>query len=177
MTEVFDKIYRDPKHIFLIGFMGTGKSTVAKELQYRSGKPEIDTDAWIEEREGRSIRDMFEAEGEEYFRDQETAMLDELGLQKSSVVSCGGGMVLRELNIRKMRALGRIVLLTAAPETVYDRVKASTDRPLLQDQMNVDHIREMMEMRMPFYERAADICVVTDNRMICDIAREILDRI
>ena len=177
MTEVFDKIYRDPKHIFLIGFMGTGKSTVAKELQYRSGKPEIDTDAWIEEQEGRSIRDMFEAEGEEYFRDRETAMLDELGLQKSSVVSCGGGMVLRELNIRKMRALGRVVLLTAAPETVYDRVKASTDRPLLQDQMNVDHIREMMEVRMPFYERAADICVVTDNRMICDIAREILDRI
>lgn len=177
MKEVFDKIYSGAKHIFLIGFMGTGKSTVAKELQYRSGKPEIDTDAWIEEQEGRSIKDMFEAEGEEYFRDRETAMLDELGLLKSSVISCGGGMVLRELNVRKMRALGRIVLLTAAPETIYDRVRANTCRPLLQDHMNVDYIREMLERRMPSYERAADLCVVTDNRMICDIAREILDRI
>ena len=164
-------------NIVLIGFMGTGKSTVSEYLSARFAMRTVEMDQVIAEREKMSIPEIFAVHGEEYFRDQETAMLDELGLQKSSVVSCGGGMVLRELNIRKMRALGRIVLLTAAPETVYDRVKASTDRPLLQDQMNVDHIREMMEMRMPFYERAADICVVTDNRMICDIAREILDRI
>ncbi len=177
MTEIFDRIYTNAKHIFLIGFMGTGKSTVSKELQYRSGKPEIDTDVWIEEREGRSIPEIFETEGEEYFRKIETAMLDELGTMKPSIVSCGGGMALRELNIRKMKALGKVVLLTAAPEAIYDRVKFNDDRPLLQGNMNVDYIRELLEKRMPFYERAADLCVATDNRMICDIAKEILERV
>lgn len=177
MIEVFDKIYVNGKHIFLIGFMGTGKSTVSKELQYRSGKPEVDTDAWIEEQEGRSIQEIFETEGEEYFRQRETAMLDELGVMRPSVISCGGGMALRDLNVRKMKALGKVVLLTAAPEAVYERVKVSGTRPLLRDHMNVDYIKGLMEKRMPFYERAADINVATDNRMICDIAKEILERV
>lgn len=177
MTEVFDKIYVNARHIFLIGFMGTGKSTISRELRYRSGKPEIDTDVWIEEKEGRSISEIFEEEGEEYFRIRETAMLDELGAMKPSIISCGGGMALRELNVRKMKALGRVVLLTAEPEAIYDRVRISDNRPLLQGHMNVDYIREMMEKRMPFYERAADLCVATDNRMISDIAKEILERV
>lgn len=176
MIEVFEKIYANTKHIFLIGFMGTGKSTVSKELQYRSGKPEIDTDVWIEEQEGRSIQEIFETEGEEYFRTRETAILDELGMMKPSVISCGGGMALRELNVRKMKALGKVVLLTATPETIFDRVKVSDNRPLLQNHMEVDYIQELLKKRMPFYERAADLCVATDNRMICDIAKEILEK-
>lgn len=86
-------------------------------------------------------------------------------------------MALRDLNVRKMKALGKVVLLTAAPEAVYERVKISDTRPLLRDHMNVDYIRGLMEKRMPFYERAADINVATDNRMICDIAKEILERV
>lgn len=104
-------------------------------------------------------------------------MLDELGALKPSIISCGGGMALRDLNVRKMQSLGKVVLLTAAPETVYERVKNNVDRPLLQDHMETDYIRELMERRMPFYERAADIQVATDNRMICDIAKEIVERI
>lgn len=177
MIKVYDKIYTNAKHIFLIGFMGTGKSTISKELNYRFGKPEIDTDLWIEEQEGRSIPEIFESEGEDYFRDRETAMLDELGVLKPSVISCGGGMALRDLNVRKMQALGKIVLLTAAPEAIYERVRSSDNRPLLQDHKDVGYIRELMEKRMPFYERAADIQVATDNRMICDIAKEILEKI
>lgn len=177
MIKVYDKIYTNAKHIFLIGFMGTGKSTISKELNYRFGKPEIDTDLWIEEQEGRSIPEIFESEGEDYFRDRETAMLDELGVLKPSVISCGGGMALRDLNVRKMQALGKVVLLTAAPEAIYERVRSSDNRPLLQDHKDVGYIRELMEKRMPFYERAADIQVATDNRMICDIAKEILEKI
>lgn len=177
MIEIFDRIYTNAKHIFIIGFMGTGKSTVSRELQYRTGKPEIDTDVWIEEKECRSIPEIFEKEGEAYFRDRETAMLDELGALKPSIISCGGGMALRDLNVRKMQSLGKVVLLTAAPETVYERIKNNVDRPLLQDHMETDYIRELMERRMPFYERAADIQVATDNRMICDIAKEIVERI
>lgn len=177
MIKVYDKIYTNAKHIFLIGFMGTGKSTISRELNYRFGKPEIDTDLWIEEQEGRSIPEIFESEGEDYFRDRETAMIDELGVLKPSVISCGGGMALRDLNVRKMQALGKIVLLTAAPEAIYERVRSSDNRPLLQDHMDIGYIQELMEKRMPFYERAADIQVATDNRMICDIAKEILEKI
>lgn len=104
-------------------------------------------------------------------------MLDELGVLKPSVISCGGGMALRDLNVRKMQALGKVVLLTAAPEAIYERVRSSDNRPLLQDHKDVGYIRELMEKRMPFYERAADIQVATDNRMICDIAKEILEKI
>lgn len=176
MVRVFDRIYAGKKHIFLIGFMGTGKSTVSRELKYLCGRPEIDTDSWIEEQEGRTISEIFETEGEEYFREKETAMLDELGTRKPSIISCGGGMALRELNIRKMQALGSVVLLTAEPETVYERVKTMNNRPLLKGNMNVGYIRELMDKRMPLYERAATIKVATDRRMISDIAKEILKR-
>lgn len=176
MLDVFDKIYAKPGHIFLIGFMGTGKSTISRELNYRCGRQEIDTDAWIEEKEGRSISELFETEGEEYFREKETELLDELGAMKPSIVSCGGGMALRELNIRKMQALGKVVLLTAEPETVYERVKDNDKRPLLRDHMDVDYIRGLMDSRMSAYKKAATVQVATDHRMISDIAKEILER-
>lgn len=176
MIEVFDKIYAGKKHIILIGFMGVGKSTISKELFYRSGKPEVDTDRWLEENEGRSIHRIFEEDGEEYFRQKETAMIDELGKMKSSIISCGGGMALRQLNVRKLQALGEIVLLTASPESIYERVKDTTNRPLLNGNMNVDYIRQMMEKRRPYYEKAATVVVSTENRMIHDIAKEILEK-
>ncbi len=176
MKEVFDKIYVGKKHIFLIGFMGVGKSSISRELAYLSRKPEIDTDEWIEKNEGQSIPEIFESRGEAYFRDAESEMLDELGAGPASIVSCGGGMALCELNIRKMQALGEVVLLTALPETIFERVKNSTNRPLLQGHMNVEYIRELMEKRRPYYERAATVQIVTDKRMLSDIAKEILEK-
>lgn len=176
MIEVYDKIYSGKKHIILIGFMGVGKSTISQELQVQSGRPEIDTDQWIVEKEGRSIADIFAEEGEEYFREQETSMIDELGSMEPSIISCGGGMALRELNVRKLQALGEVVLLTAEPETIFERVRYSTNRPILNGNMNVEYIRELMEKRRPFYERAATVQVATDHRMIPDIAKEILEK-
>ena len=101
MCEVFDKIYKGNRHIILIGFMGVGKSTISHELSRLASRIEIDTDQWIEEKEGRAISDIFAKEGETYFRDLETSMIDELGLIKPAIISCGGGMALRELTERK----------------------------------------------------------------------------
>ncbi len=176
MRRIFDKIYSGNKHIILIGFMGVGKSTISGELQRQTNRVEIDTDCWIEERENRTIADIFAQEGEEYFRQQETAVIDELGAMKPAVISCGGGMALRDLNRRKLQAIGTVVLLTAEPETIFERVKESDSRPLLNDNMNVEYIRKLMAERQPFYERAADVIVSTEHKMVSQIAKEILDK-
>lgn len=176
MISVYDKVYHGNNHIILIGFMGVGKSTISKELAIRTNRSEIDTDLWIEEREGRPISEIFKDDGEEYFRQLETAMIDELGGIRSAIVSCGGGMVLRELNVRKLQSMGNIVLLTAEPESIYERVRHSNNRPLLNGNMNVEYIRKMMEKRRPYYERAATVVVSTDHKMVSDIAKEILEK-
>lgn len=176
MRDVFDHIYCGNRHIILIGFMGVGKSTISRELRYQSSRREIDTDRWIEQREGRKIAEIFETEGEAYFRDLETAVIDEFGDMKPAIISCGGGMPLRELNVRKLQAMGSIVLLTAEPETIYERVRDHNDRPVLNGNMNVEFISQLMEKRRPYYERAATVTVRTDGRMISDIAKEILEK-
>ena len=176
MCEVFDKIYKGNRHIILIGFMGVGKSTISHELSRLASRIEIDTDQWIEEKEGRAISDIFAKEGETYFRDLETSMIDELGMIKPAIISCGGGMALRELNVRKLQAIGTVVLLTAKPETIFERVRYNTNRPLLKDNMNVDYIRQMMEKRRVYYERAATVTVSTDGKIITEIAKEILEK-
>lgn len=176
MREVFEKVYCGNRHIILIGFMGVGKSTISRELRFQSNREEIDTDQWIEEHEGCSIAEIFEKQGEEYFRQLETAMIDELGKRKPAIISCGGGMALRELNVRKLREMGSIVLLTAKPQTILERVRCSNNRPLLNGNMNTEYIRELMEKRRPYYERAATVTVSTDNRMISEIAKEILEK-
>lgn len=176
MKEVFDKIYSGKKHIALIGFMGAGKSTVSRILHSLSGMPEIDTDQTIVKQQGCSIAQIFEEKGEPYFRQLETDLIDELGLMEPGIISCGGGMPLRDINAKKLQAIGEIVFLTAEPETIYERVKDSTNRPLLNGNMNVPYIRGLMEKRLPFYEKAATIKVSTDGKTAEEIAKEILKR-
>ena len=144
------------QHIYLIGFMGTGKTTISHKLRELTGAKEIDMDAWIVEKNALSINEMFEKYGETYFRDRET------------------GAVLRQENTQMMKESGRIVLLTATPETVYKRVKNSTDRPLLNGHMNVEYIASLMEKRRALYAGACDISVSTDGKTPEQIAMEIL---
>ena len=162
------------QHIYLIGFMGSGKTTISHKLQQLTQAEEIDMDAWIVEKNGMSINDMFEKYGETYFRDRETDAVREIAGYAPAIVSCGGGAVLRDENTKMMKESGRIVLLTATPETVYERVKDSTDRPLLNGNMNVEHIASLMEKRRELYANACDIKVATDGKTPDEIADEIL---
>lgn len=165
------------KNIYLIGFMGAGKSTVAKELVTAAEATGVEMDQLIEEQQKMAITEIFEKFGEEHFRDLETELLKSFARQTDLVVSCGGGSVLREENTAIMKENGCIVLLTATPETIYGRVKNSTNRPILNGNMNVDYIRELMEKRRGRYESVADIRVATDGKDVKTICEEILSQI
>lgn len=162
------------KHIYLIGFMGTGKSTVSKALHKLLSFREIDMDARIEEEQQMKISDIFAQYGEAYFRDLETACFATIAKEDAGIISCGGGAVLRQENVACMKKNGTIVLLTATPETVYSRVKHSTNRPILNGNMNVEYISQLMEKRQNAYASAYDIAVATDGKDPMAIAREIL---
>ena len=165
----------EKKKIFLIGFMGCGKSTVASGLEALFGFRKIEMDKEIESREGRTISRIFAEEGEPFFRDLETEFLRELADdQRNLVISCGGGAAMREENVDLMKNQGIIVYLTASPGTILERTRNSHNRPLLEGNKNLSYIGELLNRRAPHYEKAADIMVPTDGRKICEICREII---
>ena len=166
-----------PYNIVLIGFMGTGKSTIAKHLSRRYGMEIVEMDREIEEREGMRIPEIFEQKGEKYFRERETNLLKEIQNYSNKIISCGGGAVLREENVKEMKRNGKVVLLTASPECVLERTKKSQNRPLLQKNHSLEAIQNMMEERREKYERAADLIVDTDGKEISLICQEIADRL
>lgn len=161
-------------NIFMIGFMGTGKTTISNALGMITGLPVIDVDQYIQQKEQMTIVEIFEKYGEDYFREKETEALEELQKKSGRIISCGGGVVLKNKNISVMKEKGKIVLLTATAETVYDRVKQNKDRPLLKDDMSVTHIENMLNERRDKYLKAAQIVIETDNKTRIDICRDIL---
>lgn len=162
------------KNIFLIGFMGCGKSTIARMLSQKLGMEQVEMDEQIVQEQGMPITEIFEKYGEEQFRNIETDLVKRLQQKNGVIVSCGGGAVLREENRRMMKDSGAIIWLTAKPETIFERVKYSTDRPILNGRMNVEYITELMELRRDCYEVAADFMVSTDGKEIDVICEEIL---
>lgn len=162
------------KNIFLIGFMGCGKSTIARILSEKLGVTQVEMDEQIVQEQGMPITEFFEKYGEERFRDIETDLVRRLQAKNGVVVSCGGGAVLREENRRMMKESGAIVWLTAQPETILERVKHSVDRPVLNGHMNVEYITELMAKRHDCYEAAADFCVSTDGKSREEICEEIM---
>ncbi len=164
------------KNIYLIGFMGAGKSSVAREIGKMTGADCLEMDALIEQEQGMAITEIFERFGEPHFRDLETKLLRSFCRKEGHIISCGGGSVLREENVALMKENGCIVFLAARPETIFERVKDSTSRPVLNGNMNVTYIGGLMEKRRGCYEAAADVTVETDDRKIGDICDEILRR-
>lgn len=164
-------------NIFLIGFMGAGKSTIARTLQRELGFPLVEMDERIVQEQGMSINDIFAQYGEAHFREIESQLVVDLGKQEPSIVSCGGGVVVRPENTQNMKKSGRIVLLKASPETIFERVKNSTDRPILNGHMNVEYIAELVEKRRALYEEAADITIQTDGKTREQICEEIIGKL
>ncbi len=160
------------KPIFITGFMGTGKTTISRALSKATRTAWKDLDKCIEEEEGMAVSEIFEKKGEEYFRELESKILKELSLQgKRVLISCGGGTPMRKINADIMKKNGVVLLLDATPETVFERVRNSDTRPLLNGNMNVEFIRELMDKRRPFYEDAATHIIVTDGKSINDIVK------
>ena len=185
--DVFRRIVRNSKriqarklfsyNIVLIGFMGAGKSTVSDYLSTMFAMRIVEMDQVIADREEMSIPDIFATYGEEYFREQETKLLIELQNKKNTIISCGGGAALRAENVAEMNKNGRVVLLTASPETVYERVKDSDDRPVLKENNNVEFIADLMENRREKYEAAADIVIQTDNKTVLQVCEELITKL
>lgn len=184
VMDVFDSIILNSKkiqsqqlfdyNIVLIGFMGSGKSTISRALSKVFAMDVIEMDQVIADREGMSISEIFEVHGEEYFRNLETELLREMQNRKGVVISCGGGVPMRDENVVEMKKNGKVILLTAAPETILERVRNNHDRPLLENNKNVDFISELMEKRRSKYEAAADIIIQTDGKSEFEICEEII---
>lgn len=161
-------------NIILIGFMGSGKSTVGKRLAEALQYEFIDTDVEIEKKEGKTISDIFNTEGEGAFRDLETELIRSfLAKEKGKVISVGGGLPLREENRKILQQLGTVVYLKATAETIYERLKGDNSRPLLQTENPYQRIREMMKDRENKYTEASHLILFTDKKNIEEIISEI----
>ena len=137
----------------------------------------VEMDEVIAERARMSISDIFAVYGEEYFRNLETNLLVELQEKSNVIISCGGGTPLRDNNVAEMKKNGRVVLLTAKPETIYERIKNSHDRPLLENNKNISFISKLLEERKAKYEAAADVVIETDDKNKLQISEEIVGKL
>lgn len=158
-------------NIVLLGFMGTGKSSVGERLAKRLGMRYLDMDEVIEEEEGITVREIFERYGEPYFRDKESEICRRISTLDGYVISTGGGVVLREENMDCLRKNGLLISLTARPEVIYKRIHKDKTRPLLQGNP-IKRIRELLTFREPYY-RKADLLVDTSSLSIQEVVERI----
>lgn len=170
------------QNIIFIGFMGAGKTSVGTAYAQKHGCRLLDTDQLIETRAGMRISDIFAVQGEEAFRKTETKTLDAL-LEETKesaercVISTGGGLPLREENRERLKKLGRVIYLRIQPETVIERLKGDTTRPLLAGDRPEEKVRELLSQRSALYEAGADIVVDVDGKSIRAIMAELEEQI
>lgn len=172
--ELYHGIHKR-ENLVLIGFMGSGKSTVGKSLARMLQYDFIDTDTYIEARENMSVSDIFAKKGEDYFRQLEAEVIQELIKSKRhTVFATGGGMPLKQENAQMLRLLGRTVFLHASVRELYDRLKGDATRPLLQGGDPKERIASLLGQRESYYEEAAHIRISVDGKSVDAIAEEIL---
>lgn len=165
-------------NIILIGFMGSGKTSVGRHLSKHLNYDFKDTDEMIVSQENTPIQDIFSLHGEAYFRDLETKLLvsvkDSLAL---TVLSTGGGMPVRNENRNILKNMGQVVYLRASAATITDRLSGDKSRPLLKEGNINEKVERLLNERKTFYEEAADIIIDTDRKPVEEIAKEIIKRL
>ena len=166
-----------PKNIVLIGFMGSGKSSIARELSGALGYPMIDTDALIVERAGKPIRDIFAQGGEDAFREMESTVLRELeeSLPPHHIIATGGGIIGRAANREILRRMGFVVWLVVSAEEIIKRTENSRERPLLNNDNQMETIDRLLDERRELYRATAHQEIETDELTFPEITTGILE--
>ena len=164
------------KNIVLIGFMGSGKSKIARELAERLKVEVVATDALAELREGQTIHGIFKSKGEAYFRNLESEIIKEVSLHRGIIIDCGGGVVLQKENLKLLKTNGIVFYLQATPEAIYQRIKHESHRPLLKGPDPLGCIKELYNQRLPLYNQADHIIDANDASIEGPVV-EILKRI
>ncbi len=164
----------DEKNITLIGFMGAGKTAVSEILAKRLKRPRVAVDELIVKLDGREIKEIFSESGEAFFRELESYVIAEAVRQKSLVIDCGGGAVLKNENVERLKSNGVIVYLKASPDALYERVKNQTHRPLLNVEDPRKRIAELLAARADVYEKTSDLIIDTDLKSPDGVAREVI---
>ena len=162
------------KNIVLIGFMGTGKTTIGRLLASRLGRPFVDCDKKVEYENGMTIREIFAHYGEGYFRQQEQEMITKLSRYDNAVIATGGGVVLSSENMRRLKRNGVIIALTASVETILERTGRRNTRPLLLDLLPREQIvHKLLNERGALYQKA-DFSIDTDSNSPQYVISEIM---
>ena len=165
-------------NIALIGYMGTGKTIVGQLLAQKLEREFLDMDLMIEQKTGKSIPDIFRQDGQIAFRELEMEIAKDVSDKDKAVISCGGGIVLNQVSIDRLRLKGRIIYLTAAPSVILKRVSREVgQRPMLDVDNPVLAIRRMLKQRQPFYDRAADLTINTSRLDTDAVAEQIIDKL
>jgi shikimate kinase len=165
------------KNIILIGFMGCGKSTIGRHLGKLLGYPVVDTDELIEAKAGMPIKTIFAERGEDYFRQLEAAVLQELSVPDAPrrIISTGGGIVTRKVNRRLLRQLGYVVWLEVTVDEILKRTARNQDRPLLKTENPREMIESLLTVREPLYAQCADLTLDSADLDAEEIACGILE--
>lgn len=164
-------------NIILIGPMGSGKSSVGKQLAEKLHRSFFDSDIEIEKSTGVKIPLIFELEGENGFRKRETQTLKKLVRKKQIILATGGGAIIREYNRQLLQNNGIIVYLLTSIDTILERTKWDQNRPLLQTENPRLKLESLMKSRAPLYENLAQLTVATDNRTLQEVVESIIDNL
>ena len=165
-------------NIALIGFMGAGKTVVGKTLAQRLNREFIETDTLIEQKAGKPIPEIFRQDGETAFRELEIEVIKEVAGEKNKVIACGGGVVHNKINTDRLKPGAVIVYLTATPQVILKRTSGEGGtRPLLNVTDRATEIRELLRLRKPLYERAADFKIDTSKLDIDSAAAQIISKL
>lgn len=164
--------YRLTKPVFLIGFMGAGKTSVSQQLAVTMGLASIDADEYLELREDRIIADIFAEDGEEGFRSIETDVLKDLARRSPRLIGCGGGAPLRAENAKVMKEAGFVVYLEVTADEAAARIPNTDSRPMFK---NLETARKTIVERIPKYEAVADVKVDTVGRSVREVAEEVAE--